>query len=98
MTLSATPHPNRMHWDARYRDYQPRPPSALLQRWLEQLRPRSGQDRALDVACGTGRNSILLAEHGWHVLGVDISPVALHIARDEARQRGVEIDLVALNL
>jgi SAM-dependent methyltransferase len=92
------PHPNRAHWDARYRDYQPRPPSALLQRWLDRLTPSLDHDRALDVACGTGRNALALAEHGWRVLGVDISPVALHIARDEARQRGVDLDLVALDL
>ena len=98
MTTSIPPHPDRIHWDARYRQYEPRPPSALLERWLRQLQLASGHNRALDVACGTGRNAILLAKHGWYVLGVDISPVALHIARDQARQRGANIDLVALNL
>jgi 2-polyprenyl-3-methyl-5-hydroxy-6-metoxy-1,4-benzoquinol methylase len=40
----------------------------------------------------------LLAEYGWRVLGVDISPVALHLARDQARQRGLTIDLLAADL
>lgn len=89
------PHPNRLHWDARYREsYAPRPPSSLLQRQLLQLAP----GRALDLACGTGRNTILLAEYGWQALGVDISPVALHIARREARNRNVAADFVAANL
>ena len=33
--------------------------------------------RALDLACGRGRNSIHLASLGWHVLAVDYSEVAL---------------------
>ena len=30
--------------------------------------------RALDLACGRGRNAIFLAEQGWSVIGVDIAP------------------------
>lgn len=30
--------------------------------------------RALDLACGRGRNAILLRDHGWSVLGIDIEP------------------------
>jgi len=30
--------------------------------------------RALDLACGRGRNAIFLLENGWSVLGIDISP------------------------
>lgn len=93
-----TPHPNRVHWDARYRDHQPRSPSALLACWLDRLQPQLGGNRALDVACGTGRNAIMVAAHGWNVLGVDISPVALAIARQEARERRVNLDLAALNM
>jgi 2-polyprenyl-3-methyl-5-hydroxy-6-metoxy-1,4-benzoquinol methylase len=39
--------------------------------------------RALDVACGKGRNSLFLAARGFDVTGLDISSVAL----DEARRR-----------
>ena len=37
--------------------------------------------RALDVACGAGRNAVWLAERGWTVTGVDFSDVALENAR-----------------
>ncbi len=95
MSHSTWQHPNRRHWDARYREsYAPRSPSALLRRWVARLTP----GHALDVACGTGRNALLLAEHGWRVLGVDISPVGLQIARVESRRRGLDLDLVALDL
>lgn len=30
--------------------------------------------RALDLACGAGRNSIWLAERGWSVTAVDLAP------------------------
>ncbi|WP_029214927.1 class I SAM-dependent methyltransferase [Kallotenue papyrolyticum] len=87
-------HPRR-HWDARYREaYQPRAPSAWLAGWLDRLAP----GLALDVACGTGRNALLLAERGWRVIGVDISPVGLRIAREEARRRGLSLALAALDL
>ena len=37
--------------------------------------------RAVDLACGEGRNSIWLAEQGWDVTGVDFSPVGLAKAK-----------------
>jgi len=30
--------------------------------------------RALDLACGSGRNARYLAEHGWQVIAIDIEP------------------------
>lgn len=48
--------------------------------------------RALDVACGEGRNALWLAEQGWDVVGVDFSDVAIDKARRIAGTRGVEVD------
>ena len=39
---------------------------------------------ALDIGCGTGDNSIYLAEHGWTVTGVDFVAKAI----DKARAKG----------
>lgn len=36
--------------------------------------------RALDLGCGTGTNVRFLAQHGWAVVGVDFSPVAIRQA------------------
>lgn len=33
--------------------------------------------RALDLACGRGRNAVFLAQRGWSVVGIDIAPPAL---------------------
>lgn len=48
--------------------------------------------RALDLACGEGRNAIWLAEQGWRVTGVDFSDVAVEKGRRIAERRGVEVD------
>jgi SAM-dependent methyltransferase len=43
----------------------------------------------LEVGCGTGTNAIYLAQHGFEVVGVDISP----LGRECARKRRVPIRL-----
>jgi SAM-dependent methyltransferase len=50
--------------------------------------------RALDLACGEGRNALWLAERGWRVTAVDFSPVALGRARELAGRRAVEVGWV----
>ncbi len=50
--------------------------------------------RAVDLACGEGRNSIWLAEQGWDVTGVDFSPVGLAKAKRFADLWGVEVTWV----
>jgi SAM-dependent methyltransferase len=42
----------------------------------------------LDYGCGTGATALLLAEHGAKVTGIDISEVAIRIARKQAALRG----------
>ena len=76
----------RLRWDNRYRTRKPRfDPSPLLVRYAELL---TG-GRALDLACGTGRNALFLARRGYCVDAVDISGVALTLARCEAERRGL---------
>jgi SAM-dependent methyltransferase len=48
--------------------------------------------RALDLACGEGRNAIWLARQGWAVTGVDFSDVALEKARALSCAAGVALD------
>ena len=54
--------------------------------------------RALDLACGEGRNAIWLAEQGWQVTGVDFSDVAIEKARAIAAKRGVDVDFRVADL
>lgn len=47
---------------------------------------------ALDLGCGTGTNSIYLAQHGLTVVGIDFSPKAIALAREKARRADVAAD------
>ncbi|MBM4287286.1 MAG: class I SAM-dependent methyltransferase [Deltaproteobacteria bacterium] len=47
--------------------------------------------RILDAGCGTGEMSLLLAEMGHEVYGIDISEKMLAIAEEKARQKGESI-------
>jgi len=88
---------DREEWDRRYAG------SELL--WTAQanrfLVDESGDlspGRALDVACGEGRNAVWLAERGWRVTGVDFSEVALEKARGLAEMRDVKAEWVQADL
>jgi SAM-dependent methyltransferase len=88
----------REKWDERYRagSYEGRThPTALLEQWAPRL---GGRGRALDVACGTGRNALWLAEHGYAVDALDISTVGLERARAAARSRAVSVNWIAADL
>jgi cyclopropane fatty-acyl-phospholipid synthase-like methyltransferase len=50
--------------------------------------------RAIDLGCGTGRDAIFLSKHGFDVTGVDISPTAIKLARDNAQAAGVEVTFI----
>ncbi len=47
--------------------------------------------RALDLACGEGRNAVWLASKGWETTGVDFSAVGLAKGRHLADAVGVEV-------
>jgi SAM-dependent methyltransferase len=46
--------------------------------------------RALELGAGDGRDSIFLAERGFHVTGVDVHEKPVRRARAKARQRGLQ--------
>ncbi|MGW8193818.1 MAG: class I SAM-dependent methyltransferase [Desulforhopalus sp.] len=64
---------DRQKWDARYReDLGSFDPSAILKKYVH----LASGGKALDIACGNGRNSLFLANQGFLVDAVDISTVA----------------------
>jgi SAM-dependent methyltransferase len=75
-------------WDERFASgsYPDDPdPSPVLQRYVESF----PEGRALDIAAGTGRNAVFLAEQGYEVDALDQSREGLRIARETAAERGV---------
>ena len=55
---------------------------------LDALEPLDGQE-VLEIACGTGRFTVMLAERGADVTGIDISAAMLALARENASVAGV---------
>lgn len=87
----------RDEWEERYRtgDYDPREePSSLLRECVDWL----PEGRALDVATGTGRNALFLAERGYDVDGIDVARSALERARSRADRRGLSADWIQADL
>lgn len=75
-------------WDRRYAGREllwTAEPNRFLAAEVAEMAP----GRALDLACGEGRNAVWLAGRGWEVTGVDFSGVALDKARRLAAARGV---------
>jgi len=76
-------------WDEHYAD--PRnidlTPSPLLVQVADWVRP----GRALDLACGAGRNAIYLARLGWQVTAVDSSSQALRLLRRHSTDLPVDV-------
>lgn len=52
---------------------------------------RFPEGKVLDVGCGTGSDAIYLAEQGREVTAVDVSDVALGLARAKAERAGVRV-------
>ena len=79
-------------WNESYRDgnlpWDTGRPSAELQRVLSRntIRPC----RALDLGCGTGTNSVWLAQQGFEVTGIDVAPLAVERAAESAHAAGVQ--------
>lgn len=83
--------PESRDWNERYATkntpWDSGVPSLELQRVLRErdIKPC----RTLDIGCGTGTNAVFLAQRGFDVLGVDVSPLAIEQARAKARAAAV---------
>lgn len=53
---------------------------------------------AMELGCGTGTNVIWLAQQGFSVVGVDISPTAIEMARKKLATAGVDYTLITLDI
>lgn len=66
---------------------------AEVNRALTMLRPAGGE-RVLDLACGSGRHSLELVKRGFTVVGSEISPELVAIAKEEAAAQGLEAEFI----
>lgn len=68
-----------------------------VERAMRMLKPEGGE-RVLDLACGSGRHSLELVRQGFEVVGTDISPELLEIARRDAGKEGLDASFVEADL
>ncbi|MCA9494165.1 MAG: class I SAM-dependent methyltransferase [Myxococcales bacterium] len=55
--------------------------------------------RAIEVGCGTGTDARFLADSGWEVMGVDLAPTAVELARSKGGGVSYEVhDILAAPL
>ena len=83
--------PSRERWNKRWAGERAQAsvePSGVLVAEVAGLPP----GRALDLACGAGRNAVWLARRGWRVTAVDFSDVALRAAREHAAAAAVSVE------
>jgi tellurite methyltransferase len=94
----ADPEPAREKWNRRYAEKGFTPFPERPSEWLAENRELLSGRRALDVACGDGRNALFLAQLGFAVDAVDVSDVAVSALRAAADERGLAIDARRMDL
>ena len=87
----------REEWNRRYLE---RDPHSSAEPHVHLAEAASGLEpgRALDLACGSGRNAVWLAQQGWGVTGVDYSDAAIEQAAMLAERSGVAVTWVIADL
>ncbi|HUQ71942.1 MAG TPA: class I SAM-dependent methyltransferase [Planctomycetaceae bacterium] len=88
---------DRSKWDAKYAAI-PLATELAVDPWFIEVVAPLPPGRALDVACGLGHHAIWLAERGWQVTAVDVSPVGLAKARELADQWNAAVEWRAADL
>ena len=93
------PYPDALRWDSRYSDeadwYSLRSPRHLVTSHLNLLPPNG---LILDVAGGTTSTGRYLAARGWRVVVLDVSLVALQLARQISIKESLPISFAVLDL
>lgn len=98
--------PQMQAWDKEYKNskllhFHPEPQKDTL-RFLKYLKKeqkwRPDGKMVLDMGCGTGRNANHIADMGGIVTGFDISPTAISIARDAAKEKKVDVTYYVMDM
>lgn len=73
-------------------------PYDLYVDWVLSHAPANEFPNLLDIGCGTGTLSMMFAQNGYKVQGVDLSEEMLVIAQSRAQQMGMNIPFYAMSM
>lgn len=88
---------DRQRWDDKY-GAKPVPETLTPDDWLVEQVSGMHSGRALELACGLGHNAIWLAQQGWRVDAVDISPRGLASAQKLAQSQSAQVNWIVADL
>jgi tellurite methyltransferase len=84
---------DQLRWDRKHGEGgSAQAPSAFLREFIDGAAWSIAPGKALDIACGKGRNARFLAARGFQVTAVDISSVALAQGQAQAKDNSLAID------
>lgn len=75
-------------------------PSPLVHLFVDDLMAKHQivAKNGLEIACGSGRDAVFLAMHGWRMTAIDVQAAAVARARNLAASQGVALDGVVKDL
>jgi len=89
-------------WDNTYREFtleelpwEVGKPDDILVNLIETKKIR--KDKALDICCGAGTQSVYMDKEGFDVTGIDISPTAIKHAKRKAKEENAKCNFVIGN-
>jgi len=68
-----------------------------VDRFITMLKPQ-GDERVLDMGCGTGRHSLELARRGFSVVGVELLEANVEVGREVAATQSLSVEFVQADL
>lgn len=80
---------SKCEWNAFY-SKNPYPYGSEPSDHLKELVPYLNKGVTLEIACGTGRNSIYLAKNGFKVTAIDFSEIAIEQAMAQSKELEIE--------
>jgi SAM-dependent methyltransferase len=81
-----------IYWDGRHYDLKFRELIEDIPFYIKQAEKYG--DPVLELACGTGRVTIPMAEKGYDITGLDISEPMLELAKKKAEEKRVQVEWI----
>jgi len=73
-------------------------PAKIVSQFVDNFSDKCENKNGLDLACGSGRDSVYMAMHGWTMTGVDYLPSALQKMSDLTKRCKQSVNTVLMDL